>query len=468
MFTRSPTRRAARRMRLLTAACAAALGALVLVTGAASSATPDRTVPSIELSGTIDPATSGWLEDALDDAAEAGAPLAVIRLDTPGGLDTSMREMVRAITAAPMPVTVYVSPNGARAASAGLFVTLAGDVAAMAPETNIGAASPIAIGTGEEDEVLGRKVENDAAAYARALAEGHGRNADLAEEMVRDATSVTAQVARDEGLVDLVAPTEDALLERLDGFRMEGPKEGTLATGGLSVERVDAPLHVEVRQLLVNPTVAYLLLIGGLLAIGLEVLSPGLVGPGLFGAVAFVLGLYGTAQLPVTAAGLLLLALALGLLLAETQVGSGGLLGGAGVAALVAAGLLLFDTGSAEFGVSVPVVAAVGALLGGLTLFIASKALATRKATVRGGAQDLLGDVGEARTAIDPVGQVHVHGELWRARASVEAEALEPGRRVRVEAVDGLTLIVRPIPIDLAPEPATALEGPTPNRRETP
>lgn len=409
---------------------------------------------SIELTGTIDPATSAWVEQGLDEAGERGAALGIIRLDTPGGLDTAMRSIVQDILDAPLPVVVYVSPNGARAASAGLFVTLAGDVAAMAPQTNIGSATPITLSPGEEDEVLGRKIENDAAAYVRALAEAHGRNANLAEEMVREATNVTARTALEERLVDVVAPSEEALLAELDGFTVEGAKRQTLNTAALTVERRDMPLHFEIRQLLVNPTVAYLLLVGGLLAIGIEVFSPGLVGPGLFGAVAFILGLYGTAQLPVTAAGVVLIVLAVGLFLAETQVPSGGLLGGAGVVALVAAGLLLYDTDSDAFRVNAPVAVAVGALLGGFALFAGSKALAARRAPPRSGPDELVGEVGRVRTAIDPLGQVYVHGALWRARTTEGQPALPAGARVRVEGAEGLTLHVAPIDDDQADRPA--------------
>ena len=180
------------------------------------------------------------LEDAADDAAE----LVIVRLDTPGGLDTSMREIVKDIIAAPMPVVVYVSPNGARAASAGLFITQAADVAAMAPQTNIGSASPITIGGEDIGEVLGTKIENDAAAYVRALTEEHGRNPDLAEEMVRDATNVTAAEALEAGLIDIVAADTDDLLEQLDGFEVQGPKATTLDTEGLTVDERDMPLPV--------------------------------------------------------------------------------------------------------------------------------------------------------------------------------------------------------------------------------
>ncbi|MDP8968392.1 MAG: nodulation protein NfeD, partial [Actinomycetota bacterium] len=415
----------------------------VLLLAAGAAQPQQRAAVSVELTGTIDPATAGWVREALGDAAEQDRPLVILRLDTPGGLDSSMRAIVRAILDAPLPVVVYVSPGGARAASAGLFITMAADVAAMAPQTNIGSATPISIGGAETDEVLGRKIRNDAAAYVRALAEAHDRNADLAERMVRDAVNVTAATALRRDLVEIVAPTERELLDELDGLEVPGPKRQTLDTDGLRVERRDMPLHYEIQQFLVNPTVAYLLLVGGLLGIVFELLSPGLGGPGVLGAVALVLGLYGSAQLPVTAAGIVLLVLAIGLFAAETQVSSFGVLGIAGIAALVAGGLLLYDTDSEVFRISVPIAAATGVALGSFTLFAASKALALRRRPAHGGPADLIGAHGTVRVALDPVGQVYVDGALWRARAD---EPVARGERVRVQAVDGLTLTVAPDP----------------------
>ena len=405
---------------------------------------------SIELSGTIDPATADWIEEALEEAERARRPLVIVRLDTPGGLDTSMRQIVKAMGATDVPVVVHVFPSGARAASAGLFVALAADVAAMAPQTNIGSATPVSIGGGGGDEVLGRKIENDAVAYVRALAEAHDRNADLAERMVRDAVNVTAERARERGLVEFVAASEQALLRSLHQLELPGPKRGTLDTEGLRVERRDMPLHYEIRQFLVNPSFAYLLLLMGVLGIALEVASPGLGAPGVFGAVAFVLGLYGSAQLPVTAAGVILLLLGIGLIVAETQVASFGVLGAGGIAALVVAGLLLFDTDSEVFSVSVPVAATSGILLGGFTLFAARKAVEARGRPPRSAADDLIGASATVRSALDPEGQVYVHGALWRARLAGGspggAARVAAGTRVRVAEVRGLTLIVHTDP----------------------
>ena len=433
----------ARRAQLFLWLAIAGALALVPVAGAQSG-----TVPSIELPGTIDPATEAWIGSALDDAADEDAPLVIIRLDTPGGLDTSMREIVQDVIEAPMPVVVYVSPDGARAASAGLFVTQAADVAAMAPQTNIGSASPVSITGGDVGEVLGKKIENDAAAYVRALAEGHGRDGDLAERMVTEAENVTAQEALDAGLIDVIAASEDELLAELDGFRVQGPKAGALDTDGLEIERRDMPLQFDVLQILVNPNVAYLLLIAGLVGLAIEIFSPGLIVPGALGLVSFVLGLYGTAQLPVTAAGVVLLVFGIALIVAEAHLPTNGILGGVGVVGLALAGLLLFDTDSEALEVSVPVVITVAVLFGGFFAFAVQKVVEARRNPVHTGWEELIGAVGEVRVPLDPVGQVFVQGALWRARvaegALADGSPLERGVRVRVESVDGLTLHVRP------------------------
>ena len=400
-------------------------------------------VYSLELSGDISPATASWVDKALGDAADQHAPLAIIRLDTPGGLDTSLRDIVKDILAAPMPVIVYVTPNGARAASAGVYITEAADVAAMAPQTNIGSASPISIGPGGESDVLDRKITNDAAAYIRALAAGHGRNPALAERMVRQAVNVTATEAKAAGLIDVIAPSEEALLRKVDGFRVQGPKAQTLHTAGLEISDHDMPLQYEVLQLLVNPTIAFLLLSVGLIGLAIEIFSPGLIAPGVLGLICFLLGLYGTAQLPVTAAGVLLLALAMALFIAEAHFNSHGVLGFGGVVSLILSGLLLFNTNEGA-GVSVPVVITAGLVMGGFFALLVQRAVAARRLPVQTGHEELVGAVAEVRVPPAPEGQVFTNGALWRARLSDGDGPLRAGDRVRVESVDGLTLLVRP------------------------
>jgi membrane-bound serine protease (ClpP class) len=427
-----------------------ALAGLLMLPGAVG-AQSSQTVPSIELSGTIDPATEKWIGSALDDAADDGAPLAIVRLDTPGGLDTSMREIVQDIIDAPMPVVVYVSPDGARAASAGVFVTEAGDVAAMAPQTNIGSASPVSLTGADIDTVLGEKIENDAAAYARALASEHGRNGELAARTVTEAENVTAQEALDERLIDIVAASEEELLAELDGFQVQGPKAQALDTADLVIDQRDMSLQYEVLQLLVNPTIAYLLLLLGLVGIAIELFNPGLFIPGTIGIVSFLLGAYGTAQLPVTAAGIALLVVGIAFIIAEAHLPTSGILGGVGVVSLACSGLLLFDTGSDAFEVSVPVAVTVGLLLGGFLAFATRKVVEAHHRPKLTGWEEMVGATGDVRVPLDPVGQAFVGGALWRATladdaADGDAERVRtPGARVRVESVEGLTLRVRPV-----------------------
>ena len=431
-----------RRLRLALLGLAAVCGLLGLAAGATGQA--DGFARSIELPGTIDPATERWIAKALDEAADDGAELVIIRLDTPGGLDSSMREIVKDIIAAPIPVVVYVSPDGARAASAGLFVTQAADVAAMAPGTNIGSATPISIGPGDIPEDLGRKIENDAAAYIRALADIHGRDPELAERMVTDAENVTAEEALDAGLIDLVAASEEDLLAQLDGFRVQGPKSGVLHTAGLEIERRDMPFQYELLQILVNPTIAYLLLTLGLVGIAIEVFSPGLFVPGTLGIISFLLGLYGTAQLPVTAAGVAMLVVGVGFMIAEAHLPTHGILGGIGVVAIVLSGLLLFDTGEG-FEVNAPVVIFAGLLIGAFLAFAVERSVAAHRRPVWTGSEELIGATGDVRVPLDPLGQVFVQGALWRARIDDGVPRLDVGARVRVESVEGLTLHVRPL-----------------------
>lgn len=432
-------------------ALAAVIVAALLAAGPLSAQEPaGGTAYSIELTGTIDPATEEWVDRALGEAADDGAELAIIRLDTPGGLVDSMRAIVQDILAAPMPVVVYVSPDGARAASAGLFITQAADVAAMAPQTNIGSATPISIGpggAGEIDDTLGRKIENDAAAYVRALASEHGRNAELAEEMVLEATNVTAAEALERDLIDAVAADQEQLLAELDGFEIQGSKGGTLRTEGLTITEREMPLQFELLQILVNPNVSFLLLLLGLAGIALEVFNPGTLVPGALGGVSLLLGLYGSAQLPVEIAGVLLLLLAVGLIIAETQI-PGGVLGAAGVVSLAAGGLLLYDTDSDAVGVNPPMIIVLSLVIGVGLIFVVRKVLESRHEPVRTGWEEMVGAEGVVREPLDPIGQVFAAGALWRARPLADDEPIGRGDRVRVESVEGLTLNVRPLGSD--------------------
>jgi membrane-bound serine protease (ClpP class) len=448
-----------RRHRLIAFGALALVGAALAISPALAQQAQGGIAYSIELQATIDPATERWISNALDDAASDGAEIAIIRLDTPGGLSDSMRSIIQDMAAAPLPVVVYVSPNGARAASAGAYITEAADVAAMAPETNIGSATPIAVGPSGESSDLDEKIKNDAAASMRALAASHGRNPRLASQLVTKAKNLTAEEAEKAGLIDLIASDQEALVAQLDGFRVKGPKAQTLHTAGLRIENHDMPFAYELLEIIVNPNVAYLLLLIGLMGLAIELFSPGLIAPGAIGVISLLLGLYGTAQLPVTATGVLLLVLGVGMIIAEAHLPTHGILGASGVAALIAAGLVLYDTNTSAFEVSAPVVILTGLLIGGFLAFAVERALRARRLPARTGWEEMVGAVGEVREPLDPIGQIFVEGALWRAELAPTATGSEPsaaepasdgrlverGSRVRVESVEGLTLRVRPL-----------------------
>lgn len=430
-----------RPIRVLACLLLALSGALILAVSAGGREGQQDLAYLFKLDDSISPATASWVSSALDEADREGAALAILELDTPGGLDSSTREIVQEITAAPMPVLVYVAPDGARAASAGAFITQAGDVAAMAPGTNIGSASPISIGPGNEDEVLGQKVTNDAAAYMRALAEVHGRDAELGEQMVTEAVNVTAEEALDRGFIDFVAPSPQELLAAANGFEVKGPKAQQLDTAGLVIEEHEMSFGYRALGVLVNPTMAFLLLSIGLIGIAIEIFSPGLILPGTLGAIALALGLYGTAQLPVTWVGAFLLIAAIALLIAEAHLPTGGILAVPGVIALALGGLLLFNSDEGA-DVSAPVVITAAVVLGGFFAFLVHKIVAARRQPVKTGWEELIGAEAEVRSRIDGEGQVFVNGALWRAVPSNPGEVFPVGDKVRVDSVEGLTLKV--------------------------
>jgi len=300
----------------------------------------------------------------------------------------------------------------------------------------------VSIGGGDQDRVLGRKVRNDAAAYVRALAEGHGRNGDLAEKMVRDAVNVTASEAKRSNLVDLVATDEETLVRELDGFHVKGPKAQVLETTGARIDSVGVPFKFALLELLVNPNTVFLLFTAGLILIGLELFNPGMIFPGAIGGVSLILALFGLAQLPINVAGLLLILLAFALFALEAFVVSHGALAAGGVVALAFGGLLLFDTDNPAFDISVPVVILTAAALGGAFVWIISKAVQARHREVHTGSEELIGAHGRVRSPLDPVGHVFVKGALWRART--DSEHVEVGDEVVVRDIDGLTLTVAP------------------------
>jgi membrane-bound serine protease (ClpP class) len=430
------------RVFFLLAACAAA--ALAVGHAAAQGDGDDRPrVLAIEFENDVNPVTEDYVVGMLERAERERFSAAVILLDTPGGLSSSMRAIIKAELAAKVPVVVYVSPSGASADSAGAFLTLAADVAAMAPQTNIGSSTPVNVGGEDIGDDLRTKIVNDAAAYIRELAEEHGRNGDLAEDFVREGTNIGAREALDENVVDALAPDLPTLLEEIDGMRTE-PKGLVLDTADATIETAELGLWKSVLDTLVDPNLIVLLMTIGLLGLTVEILSPGLIFPGTIGAVSLVLGLLGLQVLPISWAGVLLIVLGLAFFAAEGAVVSHGALALAGGVAFVFGALMLFDPAGELYDVSVWVALAIGATLTLIVGVALAKAIALRRTRPQTGEEELVGDVAVVRQALDPEGLVFVHGELWRAR--VAGGTAEPGDEVRVLRIDeGLVLEVTPI-----------------------
>jgi membrane-bound serine protease (ClpP class) len=428
-------------VRGLFALCVLLGAALVPVAGALAGGGERPRVLAVEFANDINPVTQDYVTGQIDRANEENYDAVVIELDTPGGLDSSMREIIKSELASDVPVVVYVYPQGSRAASAGAFVTLAADVAAMAPNTNIGSSTPVAVGGGDIPDDLRKKVVNDAAAYARELAESHGRNGDWAEQAVREAANLGAEEALDQNVVDVVAPDLPTLLNEIDGMRTE-PKGLVLDTAGAQVDTVTMSLWKRILDTLIDPNIIVLLMTLGVLGITVEIFNPGLIFPGTLGAISLIVGLFGLQVLPVSWAGILLLLLALAFFAAEAFVTSHGALALAGAASFVVGALMLFDPAGPAYQVSLPVALAVGGTLALFIGFAVTKVVQARKAPTKTGQEELLGAVGVVREPLDPNGLVFVHGELWRAHS--DGEPIGIGETVQVAAIeDGLVLSVR-------------------------
>lgn len=415
-------------------------------TTAAPAQSADGEVVVLTIDGAITPVVAGYVERGLAEAQRAGARAVVIRLDTPGGLDTSMRAIIQRILVSPVPVITYVSPSGARAASAGAFISYAAHVAAMAPSTTIGSASPVSLGEGgqpqPQSETMTAKVTNDAVSYIRGLAERRGRNADWAERAVREAANLTAADAYTQRVVDLIAVDIDDLLRQVDGriVQME-TGAATLRTANAPVRALDPHLGESFLQLIANPTLAYLLLSLGLLGLYLELSNPGALLPGVTGAILLITALFALGSLPVNWAGLLLIVLAFALFVADVWATSHGVLTLGGLVAFVLGSIMLINTGAGPLFQIVPsVIAAVVISMAAFTLFISSVALRDRHRRPATGREGLIGALAVARTRLDPDGMVFIEGERWQARS--RAGPIDPGQPVRVLAVEGLALIV--------------------------
>ncbi len=419
----------------------------ILATDApAKSAAQPPWVQLITIDGSINPATASYIEDSLASANTEGASALVIELDTPGGLLNSAERIVKDILAAPVPVIVYVAPSGASAASAGTFITEAANVAAMAPGTTIGAAHPVEEGGEDLKGAMGQKIENFTATFARTIAQQRGRNEDWIEQAVRHSVAIGEREALAKNVVDIVAPDLRSLLTQATGrkVQVEG-RSVTLALADATVRRVRMTPGQQLLNTLADPNIVYLLLMAGLVGLYFEFAHPGVIFPGVAGAICLLLALASFQVLPVNLTGLLLIFLGVGLLISEAFVASYGILGLGGVTAFVIGSLFLIDTSQTNLVVDRDII--YGAA-GGLTLiilgigYIVARERRRRSTT---GAEGLVGEVGEVREAIAPgaPGSVFVHGEIWRA---VSSDALSPGARARVKSVNGLELQVQKSP----------------------
>ncbi len=397
-----------------------------------------------DVEGIIGPVTTEFMVHVVDVAEREKAQLVVFRLDTPGGLDPSMRVIVKRILNSDVPVCVYVAPSGARAASAGVFITMAAHIAAMAPGTNIGAAHPVSVGE-KPDTVMMEKITNDAVAYLRSLLKRRNRNVDWAEKFVRESKSLPAEDAVDSGVVDLIAENLKTLLKKINGRSIElaSGEEVTLYTQDAPIKKIKMSFRDRILAVIANPNVAYILLILGFYGLFFELSHPGAIVPGVIGAISIILAFYAFQTLPVNYAGILLILLAMILFIVEVKVQSHGLFALGGVISLVLGSLMLFKTTATFFKVSLTTIVAVVLLTVFFFLFVIAKAVQALRRRAKTGVEGMIGLEGEVTKKFkDREYMVLVHGELWRAYSE---EPLEIGQRVKVVGQMGLTLKVNPL-----------------------
>ncbi len=394
----------------------------------------------VKVSGTINPGLAGYLMRSMEKASMEGAGCLVIQLDTPGGLALSMRSIVMAMLASEIPVVVFVSPSGARAASAGVMITLAADIAAMAPGTNIGAAHPVTLGQKKMDKTMGEKLVNDMVAYTKSIAEKRGRNSEWAEKAVRESVSVTEKEALELKVIDLIAEDLKDLLEKIDGRELKD--KGTLHTKGVKRVILTEGIRDKILKTLSDPNIAYLLMMIGMAGVYFELSHPGAIFPGVVGAISLILAFFAFQTLPVNYAGILLIVLALILFILEMKVTSYGLLSVGGIISLFLGSLMLFEGDVPEMRLSWRVLIPTVIMVSGFFVAVAGLVFRSQISKPRTGDKGLIGEVGVVKERLAPGGKIFVHGELWNAEAP---EPIEAGAKVRVTGVDRLVLKVEEV-----------------------
>jgi membrane-bound serine protease (ClpP class) len=399
-------------------------------------------VVAVSIDGVVHPITVEIVNHAIEQAQSEHAAILLIRLNTPGGLLDATRQIIQQVSASPVPVVTYVTPSGGRAASAGFFLLEAGDVAAMSPGTNAGAASPVLL-TGEMDQVMRSKVENDAAALLRSMTSRRGRNSQVAETAVREAKAFTEKEMLDQHLIELIASDQQQLFQQLDGreiTRWDGRKQ-VLHTSGATVVEAQRTLRERLMAAIADPNIGFILLVVGALGIYVEFSSPGLIFPGIAGAILLLLGLSSLSILPINWVGVALLVLSVSLFVLEAKFTSHGILGLGGTLSMILGALLLIN-GPPEVRIHLITALAVAIPFAAITMFLVSIVIRARRNKVVTGAGGMIGEIGVSRTALEPEGQVLVRGEYWDAVASANLPA---GARVRVTKVAGIKLLVDPV-----------------------